>query len=159
MKAEAKVIWTSLEFRRPELLRLVGPLSADQMSWVPSGGRNSVSWLLWHIAEVEDNWVRNLLLGEDKRYPFGRSVRNAEAGQHPEKTELLGYFHEVRAMTRQRLEATSDVELGRTVSDDHFGAISVREVWSGVITSFAWHAGQIALMCRLMQSEGEGCGD
>ena len=150
MQAEAKLIWTSLEFRSPELLRLVEPLSAEQMVWVPSTRSNSVSWLLWHIAEVEDNWVRNLVLGEEKRYPFGCSVRDADPQQHPEKTGLLGYLHDVRATTRQRLEVTGDAELGREVNDPHFGVISVREVWSGVITSFAWHAGQIALMCRLM---------
>ena len=157
LEAEANLIWTSLELRKPELLRLVEPLSARQMDWLPPNGRNSVGWLLWHIAEVEDNWVRSLLLGEDKRYPFACSVRDAEHHQHPEKAELLAYFHEVRAMTRQRLEVTNDVELGRAVNDDHFGRISVREVWGGVITSFAWHAGQIALMCRLMQGEDAGC--
>ena len=155
MEAEANFIWTSLEFRKPEMLRLVEPLSARQMDWLPSNGRNSVSWLLWHIAEVEDNWVRSLLLEQDKRYPFGCSVRDAERHQYPQKTELLGYFHEVRGMTRQRLAVTNNVELGRSVNDDHFGRISVREVWSGLITSFAWHAGQIALMCGLIEG-GDG---
>ena len=107
------------------------------MGWLPTSGENSVSWLLWHIAEVEDNWVRSVLLGQDRRYPFGSSVRDAAPRGHPRKTELLSYFDEVRAMTRQRLEATSGPEFGRMVNDPQFEAISLGAVWSGVATSFA----------------------
>ncbi len=77
MNREAQVVWASLEFRKPAMLQIVEAIAAEQMQWVPSNGRNSIAWLLWHIAEVEDNWIRDLWLGEPRRYPFGRSVRDA----------------------------------------------------------------------------------
>jgi len=90
-----------------------------------------------HIAEVEDNWVRDRVYGQPKRYPFACSVRSAGLDQYPTKAELLGYFAEVRKLTKQRLEETSEVEFERMVHDDHFAAISVRQLWGGVVTSCA----------------------
>jgi hypothetical protein len=47
---------------------------------------------LWHIAEVEDNWVREAVYSEPWRFPFGRGVKAARAEQYPGKAELLDYF-------------------------------------------------------------------
>jgi uncharacterized damage-inducible protein DinB len=150
MNMIAKLVWDGLEFRKPAMLRIVEPLSEEQMGWCPPNQGNSISWQLWHIAEVEDNWVRALLHGQPKRYPFGRSVKIASPDQYPGKAELLKYFHEVREISRRRLEETTETDFERTVRDDHFGELTVGQVWSGIITSFAWHAGQIAQTNRLL---------
>jgi DinB superfamily len=99
---------------------------------------------------VEDNWIRDLWLGEPRRYPFGHSVRDASREHYPAKAALLAYFHEVRDLTKKRLQATTEADFDKRVHDAHFGPLSIRDVWGGVITSFAWHAGQIALTNRLM---------
>jgi uncharacterized damage-inducible protein DinB len=147
---EAQTVWAGLEFRKPAMLRLVEALSEEQLLWLPPNGRNSIAWQLWHIAEVEDNWVRDLLLGQPRRYPFGRSVREASREHYPAKAELFAYCHEVRELMRRRLEATAEGDFDRMVQDATYGLLSGREVWGGVVTSFAWHAGQIALTNRLM---------
>jgi hypothetical protein len=121
MNREASAIWANLEFRKPALLRVVEPMSDGQMLWVPPHGRNCVAWLLWHIAEVEDNWVRDLLYAEPKRYPFGGSVRDAAADPFPSKNELLDYFRDVRGLTQSRLAASSESDFDRSVIDEHFG--------------------------------------
>lgn len=51
----ALAIWDALELRTPVMLRAVEPLSAADLIWQPPGGANSIAWLLWHVAEVEDN--------------------------------------------------------------------------------------------------------
>lgn len=151
MIPEAKQIWSALEFRMPMLLRQVESLSGAQMLWVPGPGRVSIAWQLWHIAEVEDVWVRDLVLGEELEFPFGIQVREAARDdQYPTKSELLSYLQDVRAMTKKRLESATSEEFDRVVEDRDFGTIAVRDVWSGVITSFAWHAGQIALTAKLL---------
>lgn len=121
MNTVAKLAWGGLEFRKPAMLRIVEPLSEEQMRWCPPNRGNSISWQLWHIAEVEDNWVRALLHGQPKRYPFGRSVKIASPDQYPGEAELLEYFHEVREISRIRLEETTETDFERTVRDDHFG--------------------------------------
>jgi uncharacterized damage-inducible protein DinB len=150
MEREAEMIWVGLEFRRPALLRLIEPLTDQQMLWIPEHGANSIAWLVWHIAEVEDNWIRSLVCGEPRHFPFGCSVRTAMPELYPVKLDLLDYFLTVRALTKSRLEKTAASEFEMFVKDNTFGFITIRELWAGVVTSFAWHAGQIALMQRLM---------
>jgi uncharacterized damage-inducible protein DinB len=150
MNTMAKLVWEGLEFRKPAMLRLVEGLSAEQMLWRPPNQGNSVSWQLWHIAEVEDNWVRALLHDQCKRYPFGCSVKTASPNQYPSKAKILEYFSEVREISRRRLEETTESDFERVVRDDYYGQLTVSQVWGGVITSFAWHAGQIALTNRLL---------
>lgn len=156
MNLQARFAWESLEFRTPAMLRVVEALPEAAMRWQPPNGANTVAWLIWHIAEVEDNWVRDKVYGLPRRYPFGVSVREARLESYPTKTELLAYFREVRALTRQRLEETSEEEMERTIQDSTFGILTVRQLWGGVVTSFAWHAGQISYLKRLIPSELKG---
>jgi hypothetical protein len=120
------------------------------MLWRPGPQRVSIAWQLWHIAEVEDNWIRALVTNEPMRHPFGVAQREADDEQYPAKADLLAYFHEVRAITRKRLRAADEADFDRQVHDDDFGELTVRDVWSGVVTGFAWHAGQIALTAKLI---------
>lgn len=86
------------------------------------------------------------------RFPFGRSVREAQGDNYPGKSELLAYLQEVRTLSRERLADAEPEDFGRLVQDPHFGSLAVRAVWGGVVTSFAWHAGQIALTARLLRA-------
>jgi len=150
MAPQSQFAWDALEFRTPAMLRIVEALSEDAIRWWPPNGSNSIAWLIWHIAEVEDNWVRDKLYGLPKRYPFGSTVRSVPPQAFPDKATLLTYFHEVRALSRQRLAETGDEGFDRVIEDEHFGPLSVRHVWAGVATSCAWHSGQIALTARLV---------
>lgn len=150
MNSQARVVWEGLEFRTPTILRIVEPLSEDQIRWLPPNNSNSIAWLLWHIAEVEDNWVRDRVYGQPRRFPFGNTVRETALDKYPSKSALLRYLSEVRAISRQRLKDTSEEDFDRLVDDPTWGKISVRQVWAGVVTSCAWHGGQIALTNRLI---------
>jgi DinB superfamily len=152
MTPEAHAILDALEFRMPMLLRNVEPLSEDQLRWLPGpapSDRKPIAWQLWHIAEVEDNWPRMGMLGEPPRFPLGKAL--AEAGDdYPDKSTLLGYLAEVRTITGERLASVKTGDLDRIIHDPDFGDLTVRQLWAGVTTSFAWHAGQVALTAKLI---------
>ncbi|HKP76325.1 MAG TPA: DinB family protein [Longimicrobiaceae bacterium] len=148
MNDQARWLWQTLEFRMPAVLKAVDGLSEAELRWQPPNGANSASWLLWHIAEVEDNWVRDKVYGQPRRYPFGASVKETSADRHPPRDALLDYFREVRALSRERLEATSEEDFDRRVEDEHFGSIDVRGVWIGVATSCNWHGGQLVMLAN-----------
>ena len=143
MSPQARTIWDSLEFRTPAIFRAIADLSEAEVRWQPPNSGNPIAWLLWHIPEVEDNWVRDKLLNLPKRYPFGTSVKARGQNEWPAKAALISYFHEVRALTKDRLQQTREEEFDRMIADEHFGSITVRQVWGGVATSCAWHGGQI----------------
>ena len=150
MGPQGRVIWDALEFRTPSILRVVNALSEDQIRWLPPNGVNSIAWLLWHIAEVEDNWVREKLLNQQKQYPFGVSAKGIPRPPCPLKSALVGYFHDVRAATKKRLDVVPEDRFDDTVEDETYGLITVRQVWVGVATSCTWHGGQIAYVNRLL---------
>jgi hypothetical protein len=132
------------------MLNIVERLTDEQVRWQPPNGANPIAWMLWHIPEVEDNWVRDSLYGQPRRYPFGASVKSTRLEQCPTKAELLVYFHEVRTLTHERLEQTSEGDFDRVVQDEQYGRLTVRQVWAGVLTSAAWHGGQIVYLHRLL---------
>ena len=68
-------MWDALTFRTAATLRVIDNLSDEQLCWLRPGAVNSVGWLIWHIAEVEDNWIREKVLKLPKRYPFGTSAK------------------------------------------------------------------------------------
>ena len=150
MLPEAEHIWSGLEFRLPMLLRNVEPLDEQQLHWSPPGAGHSIAWQLWHIAEVEDNWPRSIVYEEPPRLPFGVQMREAVREQYPEKTMLLDYLREVRSITRTRLESVIGDYLERVVVDPDFGECTVRDIWAGVVTSFAWHAGQVGMTAKML---------
>lgn len=154
MNDQARIIWQTLEFRTPAIRAAVRSLRDDQMRWHPPNGANSAAWLLWHIAEVEDNWVRDRIHALPRRYPFGASVRDARGSDCPSRDALLAYFEEVRELSRERLAATMAAEFDRAVDDETFGVMDVRAVWIGVATSCAWHGGQLVLLANRLVPPG-----
>lgn len=150
MIPEAQTIWSGLEFRKPMLLRNIEPLSEPQLHWKPSKRSNSIAWLFWHIAEVEEIWISQIVTGDPLRFPFGVQMREAREDQYPARIDLIRYFHDVRELTRRRLEATTTDDLEREVEDKDFGRVTARDIWMGVVTSFAWHAGQIAMTAKML---------
>ena len=111
MKPQAQVIWEGLQFRAPAMLTIVERLSDRELRWQPPNDANPIAWMLWHIPEVEDNWVRDRLYGLPKRYPFGASVKSTPIGQFPPKARLLDYFHEVRAVSYTHLTLPTNREV------------------------------------------------
>ena len=150
MTPEGLSIWAGLEFRKPMMLRNIEPLSEEQMDWIPGPNRKSVRWQLWHICEVEDNWVRQCLFDEPGRFPMGMALNDASETDRPSKRALFDYLDEVRQLSRRRLEAMQELDFSRGVRDPDFGEMEVRTLWAGVVTSFAWHAGQIGLTAKLL---------
>lgn len=148
MIQEARVIWETLEFRTPPILESASKLTESQLRWQPPNGGNSAAWLLWHIAEVEDNWIRDVVNHERRHFPFGASVRDTSPEQYPDRAALLAYFAEVRAQSRDRLERVSQEELDTIVDDEGFGRVAVRTIWIGVATSCAWHGGQLVMLAK-----------
>ena len=159
MGPQATTIWDSLEFRTPAIFRAIEDLTERELRWEPPNGANPIAWLLWHIPEVEDNWIRDKLLNLPKRYPFGASVKARGSLEWPSKAALTSYFREVRALSKERLEDAHESAFDQVIVDEHFGSLTVRQVWAGVATSNAWHGGQIVMIAtRLLPSRPSGLG-
>ena len=119
--------------RVPPLAReAVDGLSASQLTRAPAEGTNTIGWLVWHIARVQDHHVAELL-GEDQiwvsgdwaaRFGLDPDPRNIGYGHSPDDVAavrpdgpdaLIEYLDAVDARTRKMLEGLSAEDLDEIV--------------------------------------------
>ena len=107
-------------------------LSPDQLSQAPQPGANTIGWLVWHTARVQDHHVSELLdtaqvwtsgdwaqrcgLEPDpSNTGYGHGPEDV-AAVRPESTDvLLGYLGEVEGRTRSYLGTLGADDLDRVV--------------------------------------------
>lgn len=114
--------------------RTFGGLSDEQMRVRPREDLNSLAWLLWHIARVEDSMVNRVLAGRSQvfddgwmkrlgisRRDFGTGMTSAEVTELTRQIDL-GALREYRdAVGRRTREVVGDFK-----AQDWEGAFGVR---------------------------------
>ena len=147
--------------RLPGLVRhtLEGLNEAD-LQRRPAGNGNSVAWLIWHTARVEDAqvasaagmeqvWTARGFLSRfalplaDNDTGYGHSSRQVDAVRAPAEL-LLEYYQAVHRQTTGVLEGTDDLDLDRVV-DTHWDppvTLGVRLV--SILGDCLQHLGQAA---------------
>ncbi len=138
-------------------------LDADQLAWNPAPNANSVGTLLTHVAESEAFWVVERIGGRPlpgtrrelyRMDLFGRP--GAPQAPRAPASYFLGLLSDLRLETREVLAGLSDQDLeGKRVwSDprrlDDQEVFTVRWILSHLFAHEAHHAGQIAMLRRLM---------
>ena len=105
----------TLEDYRRRVYAAVGPLSEEEINWRPDPESNSIAFLVWHVARVEDRWTNTFAKGAEEVWlrqswyerfglsegEMGFSFDVDQLSAFPRLTiELLqGYFDEVREET------------------------------------------------------------
>jgi hypothetical protein len=139
---------------------LTDGLSDDKALYRPSPNANSIAWLIWHSARVQDVQVADIAGVEPvwtrdgwvDRFGLDLPRDDTGYGHSPEdvakvraRAELLsGYYHAVHKLTLEYIASISGDELSRIV-DEHWDppvTASVRLV--SVIDDCAQHLGQAA---------------
>ena len=110
----------------------VGGLDAEELRRAPGPHANTIGWLVWHLARVQDHHISELLgaeqvwVGDDwaqrcglepdpSNTGYGHSAEEVR-GVQPEGPEvLLGYLREVDARTTRMLEGLAPSDLDRVV--------------------------------------------
>jgi uncharacterized damage-inducible protein DinB len=67
----------------------VDGLDADRLVWQPSSGANTIGWLVWHLARVQDHHVSELT-GDDQSWVTGDWAAGFGLDADPSNT---GYGH------------------------------------------------------------------
>jgi uncharacterized damage-inducible protein DinB len=148
--------------RVPELVAATARgLSAEQLAQRPNGTGNSLAWLLWHLARVEDAQVADVagtepvytaqgfakrfdLPFEDSAHGYGMSSADVDKVRVQDPQLLVDYYHAVSAQTREYLAGQSDADLDRVV-DAHWDppvTLGVRLI--SVLADVTQHIGQAA---------------
>ncbi len=110
-----------------EVDRLLGDLKADEYAIMPTGKDETIAWVLWHIARIEDLTMGILVGGGDQLFDdgwkqrmnapitdTGNSLSDDEIMDLSRKinvTELLHYRNEVGIRTRNIIKYLSSADM------------------------------------------------
>lgn len=165
------VLAECLERVRDELPAVLEGLSAEEVLWRPDAEANSIGWLVWHLARVQDDHLAGVARGlgrpVDQVWPdweerfglpydtadigYGHSTEDVAAFDVGDSDLLLGYLAAVNELTEQVLGAASDAELA-TVVDTYDGEpITAQVRLVSVIGDVTQHQGQAAYVRGLLE--------
>ena len=128
-----ELIEGTLDDYRNRLETALAGLTTEELAWRPDHQSNSIGFILWHLARVEDRWISYVVRGDEDIWvknhwyrKFGLAELDHGVGFTLEQVarfpalsleDLLGYVHEVHRETAgfvQQLQATDlDVVPGR----------------------------------------------
>lgn len=151
----------------PLASQAVDGLDGDQLHRTPATGANSIGWLVWHLARVQDHHVADLL-GTDQVWVRGDWAAQCGLGPDPANTgyghdpddvdavrpesaaALLGYLAEVEARTRQMLEGLTPAELDDVVDRRWDPPVTRGVRLVSIADDCLQHAGQAAFVRGLL---------
>jgi len=154
--------------RLPDLVSAaVEGLTPDQLTWAPAPGANTIGWLIWHLARVQDGHIAELL-GEEEIWAtgdwasrFGLPSGSADTGYgytggqvaalRPESVEaLVDYFTDVHERTIAYLGGLSDADLDEVVDENWDPPVTLGVRLVSVVDDDVQHVGQAAYVRGLL---------
>lgn len=157
---------------REEVPRVVAGLTVDQLAWYPAPAANSIAWLIWHLARVQDDHlagVASRLGGESvgqvwtdqgwvQRFglPFPtKAIGYGQTAQEAHKVrcegQLLGdYYEAVYARTEAIVSGLTDHEYEVVVDERWNPPVTVAVRLVSVVNDVTAHIGQAAYVRGLL---------
>ena len=144
-----------------ELKSKLEGLTDAELRWQATLDSNSIVWLVWHMAKVEDGWINNSIAGGESVWDSGGwadktgiSVEGSGYGQTADEVRampavpvnaLVEYFDAVRAASFKVIDGISDEDLSKILTR---GNRSVTWSWilGHVLAEEAQHLGQIGFI-------------
>ena len=150
--------------------RAVDGLTPDQLAFRPDGGANSIAWLIWHLARVQDDhladvmgteqvwtsrgWVQRFALPlEPSDTGYGHTADEVGAVRVESAGLLIGYCTAVHQETVRYVGGLGDDDLDRIVDYAWDPPVSLGVRLVSVITDDLEHAGQAAYLRGLLDRQ------
>lgn len=158
--------------RLPDLVHAaVEGLDAEQLSARPGGSGNSVAWLVWHLARVEDSHLADAFGHDDvwlsdgfaDRWDlaldhsdtgYGHSSEQVDAVRVRSGRQLLDYFDAVHRVTGRLVGGLTEADLERVVDEDWDPPVTLLVRLVSVVDDAVQHAGQAAYARGIILSTG-----
>lgn len=141
---------------------LTDGLTEQQSSYRPTPQANSIAWLIWHSARVQDlqvaaiagvdevwtgdGWVDRFGLDLPRRdIGYGHSADDV-AKVHADADLLVGYYRAVHAMTLDYVTTVTAEELARIVDENWDPPVTASVRLVSILDDCAQHLGQAAYL-------------
>ena len=153
------------------LKRAVDGLTPAELRWQPTLDSNHISWLVWHMARVEDGWMNervggggDLWMAGGWREKLGFSGETSGYGDKPDDIrsmpdvpmdDLLAYYDAVRAAAFEQLDRLTEADLGRQIPHPRMKDLNLAWVLGHVLVEESQHLGQVAYIRGMIRGFGE----
>ena len=151
----------------PLARRAIDGVTLDQLTERPAADANTIAWLVWHLARVQDSHIAELLdadqlwVSDDWAARFGLEPDPSNTGYghspaevetvRPESPEvLLEYVDAVTARTRTVLQSLTPTDLDRVVDRRWDPPVTLGVRLVSVANDSLQHAGQAAYVRGLL---------
>ena len=148
--------------------RAVDGLTPDQLTFRVDPGTNSIAWLVWHLARIQDDhvagvaqtdqvwaadgWADRFGLPFDLRDTgYGHQADDVAAVQVSSGELLTGYYDAVHELTIRYVEQLDDADLDRIVDRSWDPPVTLGVRLVSVISDNLQHAGQAAFVRGILQ--------
>jgi len=158
-----------------ELFGRIGPLAeeavagldAEQLARSPGPGRNTIAWLIWHMARVQDHHVSELIDEEQLWVTggwasriglppdpldtgYGHTAEQVAGVRPPDGQALIDYLEAVNARSVRFLESLTDADLDRVVDRRWDPPVTLGVRLVSISDDGLQHAGQAAYVRGLL---------
>ena len=164
-------IKSGLEEYLDGLKKAVDGLNSAELRWQPTLASNSISWIVWHMARVEDRWVNRVLRGDMERWikdgwheKFGMSEEahgygdtEAEVRAIPdvEMSDMLTYFDAMRQSTLAHLEQMTSTDMEATYDHPRRTGITGSWILGHILVEESQHLGQVAYIRGMIRGQNK----
>ena len=156
----------SLDESQAYLTKALNELAEEDITWSPKVGSNSIIFILWHLARVEDIWINRVLMKSKEIYEsegwqeklgtpvkesgFQYTTEELQSWPVPQVDILKRYAATVRQKTMAFISALDVRTLSEVARPGH-RYDTVEAILSHLITEIALHVGQIDYLRGMIQ--------
>ncbi|WP_077213021.1 DinB family protein [Bacillus dakarensis] len=133
---------------RDKFFSAYGGITSEQLEWTPEGSKNSIGFLLRHIAQAEDWFLQTVILGENMTPKRRKELQDIDS--------ILDYLNETRGRTLAYLQENPITVLDetRTIPSEGFRGEPIENPSIGwiihrVFDHEVYHLGQVNALLRL----------
>jgi len=134
-------------------------ITQKQLDYRPKSDANSIAWLIWHLARVQDDhiseladatqvwlseWYTEFSLPYDKEATGYGQTSEEVSKMHATAQHLKGYYDDVFAMTIRYLEGLSEQDYSRIIDTSWDPPVTLAVRLVSVLNDTTQHAGQAA---------------
>jgi uncharacterized damage-inducible protein DinB len=142
-------------------------LGADELLWQPDPQANSIAWLVWHLARVQDDHMAAIggveqiwtSQGWEQRFGLPYQISDIGYGQQPDDIAafdvtdpdlLLGYQRAAHRLSVTVLAELDDSDLATVIDRRWDPAVTVAVRVVSVINDITQHVGQVGYLRGLV---------
>jgi hypothetical protein len=169
--ADPFVLADAFERVRDAVYPAVDGLTTEQLAFRLDGESNSIAWLVWHLARIQDDHVSGLhgapqawtSEGWSDRFALPFDPSDTGYGHGPDDVArvvvdaplLLGYFERVHSRTLEYLRTLDGVDLERVVDRSWDPPVTAGVRLVSVVADDLQHVGQAAYLRGLVERRGQ----